>query len=356
MLNDQRFLVSAAQAARDAVKTEASVRLGLTLPLFSHLPLPDFLALAREVEAGGYDTVWVGESAGADAVTVMTLLASATSRLRVAGGVLPFQTRTPVVLGMTGATLDRVAPGRVALGVGVSSRTVVEQWNGVPFTQPLARLREAIAIIRAVMSGERVTFEGEFYRVHNFRLATPPPAVPVKIYLAALGPRALELAGEIADGVLLNWLGPESVPAALDRLRAGAARAGRTLDGFEVAAYVRTCVTDAPETARAHLARDLTGYAVVDAYAEFFRHSGFATEMDALETAWRAGDRAGAVRCLTPRVLDRLGVVGPADFCRARLAEFVKAGLTMPVVVPFSPDAAAADSMLATLRAFLGRG
>lgn len=330
------------------------MRLGLTLPVFHHLPLADFLALAREVEAGGGDTVWVGESAGADAVTVMTLIASATSRLRVAGGVLPFQTRTPVVLGMTGATLGRVAPGRVALGLGVSSRTVVEQWNGVPFTRPLARLREAITVIRAVMAGERVTFEGDFYRVRNFRLAAPPPPEPVKIYLAALGPRALELAGELADGVLLNWLAPESVPAAIDRLRAGAARAGRTLGGFEIAAYVRTCVTDAPDAARAHLARDVTGYAVVDAYGEFFRRCGFAPEIDALDAAWRAGDRAGAVRCLTPRVLDSLGVVGPADFCRARLAEYVKAGLTMPVVVPFTAEPSPGPALLATLRAFLG--
>jgi probable F420-dependent oxidoreductase len=328
------------------------MRRGLTFPFLHHMSLADYLALAREVEAQGYDTVWMGEAGGADAITNMTLLASATSRLGIASGVLPFQTRTPVLLAQTAATLAHLAPGRIALGLGVSSETIVGQWHGLPFRRPLAQLREAVHIVRAALGGERVSFEGEFYRVRNFRLLIPAPREPVKIYLAALGPRSLELAGEIADGVLLNWLAPESVPGALAHLRAGAARAGRSLEGFEVAGYVRTCVTDTPSAARAHLARDITGYAVVDAYAAFFRGSGFTAEVNALRGAWSAGDRAGAVKQLSDRLLDGLGVVGDEAFCRERLAQFARAGLTQPVVVPFSPDPAPLPSLLRTVRAF----
>jgi probable F420-dependent oxidoreductase len=327
-------------------------RLGLSLPLFHHVPPSEYQAVAREVEARGYDTVWVGEAGGMDAVTPMTLLASATTRIHIASGVIPFQTRTPVLLGQTAAALAHVAPGRIALGLGVSSETIVGQWHGLPFTRPLAQLREAVTIIRAVLSGERVSFDGTFYRVRNFRLLGPAPPKPVKIYLAALGPRALELAGEIADGALLNWMAPETVPRALERLRVGAAHAGRTLDGFEIAGYIRTCVTEAPATARAHLARDITGYATVDAYASFFRESGFATEVDAINAAWRGGDRAGAVKQISARLLDGLGVVGDAEFCRSRVAEYAKAGLTQPVVIPFSPDTEPLPSLLETLRAF----
>jgi probable F420-dependent oxidoreductase len=324
--------------------------LGLTFPFLPEVGPAEFLDLAREMEERGYDTAWIGEAGGTDAITPLALLAAATGRLRVASGVLPFQTRTPVLLAQTAAALARVAPGRVVLGLGVSSPTIVGQWHGLPFRRPLAQLREAVAIIRKVLSGERVNFEGEFYRVRNFRLLAPPPP-PVRIVLAALNPRALELAGELADGVLLNWLAPQSVPAAIAHLRAGAARAGRSLDGFEIAGYIRTCVTDAPVPARAHLARDITGYAIVDAYARFFRTCGFAPEIDALGAAWKAGDRAGAVTHLSPRVLDGLGVVGDAAFCRGRVEEYARAGLTMPVIVPFSPDAAA-PSLLRTLRAF----
>jgi alkanesulfonate monooxygenase SsuD/methylene tetrahydromethanopterin reductase-like flavin-dependent oxidoreductase (luciferase family) len=168
--------------------------------------------------------------------------------------------------------------------------------------------------------------------------------------LAALGPEMLELAGEIADGVVLNWIPPESVPASIRHLEAGANRAGRTLDGFEIASFIRTCVTDDPAAARATLARDITGYAIVDVYASFFRGAGFAAEVDA---AWKAGDRAGAVGHISPRVLDGLGVVGNEAVCREQMAAFARAGLTMPVVLPFTP--AGADpraALLRTMRAF----
>ena len=336
-------------------RPETVTRLGVAAHFFHTLPLERSLALVGELEERGYDTAWTGEVSAGEAFTPMALIAAHTRRLRVATGVVPVQMRTPVLLGLTAATLGRLAPGRVALGIGLSSPVVVEQWNGVPFHRSLDQLREAVQVMRAVLSGERVNVEGRFYRVRNFRLAGPRPE-GVKIYLAALGPRALELAGEIADGVLLNWLGPETVPTSLRHLGAGAARAKRTLDGFEIAAFVRTCVTDELAPARQWLAREITGYSTVDAYAAFFRASGFAGEVDAIGAAWQAGDRAGAVRQVSERFLDAVGVVGPEDFARARIAEFVRAGLTMPVVVPFSPDGAGASDpmpgLLRTIRTF----
>jgi 5,10-methylenetetrahydromethanopterin reductase len=162
-----------------------------------------------------------------------------------------------------------------------------------------------------------VNFEGAFYRVKNFRLAAP--AAPVRIVLAALGPEMLELAGEIADGVVLNWIPPQAVPASIVHLQTGAQRAGRTLDDFEIACFIRTCVTDDVKMARAALARDITGYAIVDVYAAFFRAAGFGAEVDAVSTRWQAGDRSGAVGEISSRVLDGLGVVGDEAFCRARI-------------------------------------
>ena len=182
-----------------------------------------------------------------------------------------------------------------------------------------------------------MNFEGKFYRVKNFRLTVPPPAKPVRVVLAALGPEMLELAGEIADGVVLNWIPPETVPASIGHLESGARKAGRSLADFEIASFIRTCVTDDPTAARETLARDITGYATVDAYASFFRTAGFGDEVDALNAAWRAGDRSGAVKQVSPRFLEGLGVVGPEAFCRERIAEFTRAGLTQPVIVPFAP-------------------
>jgi len=329
------------------------MKLGFVLASASTLPVAEFVQVARETEARGYHTAWTGEVSGWDAITVMAMIAAGTTRLHVASAVVPVQTRTPVVLGMSAAALAHFAPGRVALGLGLSSRIIVEQWHGQSFAPALAQIREAVEIIRLVVAGERVNFEGKFYRVKNFRLTTPPPSPPPRIVLAALGPEMLELAGEIADGVVLNWIPPESVPASIRHLEAGAKRAGRRLDGFEIAAFIRTCVTDDVAAAQATLARDITGYTIVDVYASFFRSAGFAAEVEAVNAAWKAGDRAGAVRHVSPRVLEGLGVVGNEAACRERIEAFARAGLTMPVVLPFT--ATGADpraSLLRTLRAF----
>jgi len=329
-------------------------RLGIVLAPFATLPAAEFVAVARETEARGYHAAWTGEASGYDAITLMAMIATHTERLHVGSAVLPVQTRTPVVLGQSAATLNHLAPDRVVLGIGLSSKVIVGDWHGLSFAPSLQQIREAVQIIRAVASGERVSFEGKFYKVKNFRLTVPPPAKPVRVVLAALGPEMLELAGEIADGVVLNWIPPETVPSSIKHLEAGAKKAGRMLTDFEIASFIRTCVTDDPAAAREALARDITGYTTVDAYATFFRNAGFAEEVDAVNAAWRAGDRSGAVKQVSPRFLDGLGVVGPEALCRERIAEFSRAGLTQPVIVPFAPGAGgdARAAQLRTLRAF----
>ena len=328
------------------------MRLGIVLAGFTPAPAAEFIAAAREAEARGYHTAWLGEVSGYDAIVMSTVVATHTERLVVANGVLPVQTRTPVILGMATASLNHLAPGRFALGLGLSSKTIVEQWHGLSFSPALGQIREAVEIVRKVAGGERVNHEGKFYRVKNFRLTSPAPPAPVRVYLAALGPEMLELAGEIADGVLLNWIPPEAVPASITHLEVGARRAGRTLENFEIASFVRTCVTDDAVAARETLARDITGYATVDVYASFFRTAGYPDEVAAVGAAWSAGDRAGAVKRVSPRMLDGLGVVGDEAFCRARIAEFARTGLTQPVIVPFAPAGADRASLLRTLRAF----
>jgi len=327
-------------------------RLGVSLPFLRPLALDEYIGLAREAEARGYDTIWTGESAGADAITTMTVLATHTTRVQIASGVIPVQIRTPQILGQTATTLGHLAPSRICLGLGISSRVIVGDWHGLPFTRPLEQLREAIALIRLVLSGERVNFEGRHYRAKNFRLSMPPAPAPVRIYMAALGPRMLELAGEVADGVLLNWLPPEAVPPSIQRIEAGAKKAGRNLADFELAAFIRTAVTNEVEPVRQTLARDITSYATVDSYARFFADSGYAPEVEKVNAAWRAGDRAQAVKEISGRFLDGLGVVGPEDFCRDRIAQYARAGLTQPVVLPFPGGADPRETLFRTVRAF----
>jgi alkanesulfonate monooxygenase SsuD/methylene tetrahydromethanopterin reductase-like flavin-dependent oxidoreductase (luciferase family) len=161
-----------------------------------------------------------------------------------------------------------------------------------------------------------------------------------------------ERAGESADGVLLNWIPPGAMAAAIAHVEAGAKRAGRSLGDLDVAVYVRTCVTEDRDAVRRALARDITGYAIVSVYARFFADCGFAEEVEAVQAAWNAGDRAGAVNQISERVLDGLGAVGTAEQCREQIDAFAATG-AIPVVLPFAapgPDARA--SMLRTFRTF----
>ena len=316
------------------------------------MPLPEFPAIAREAEERGYRAAWVGEASGSEAIVLSTLIATHTQTLKIANGVIPVQTRTPIVYGQAAATLAHLAPGRFALGLGLSSEIIVGQWHGLPFSPSIQQMREAVQIIRMTAAGERVNFEGKFYRLKNFRLAIPAPSPPPRIYLAALGPRMCELAGEVADGVLLNWIPPSAVPASVGHVEAGAKRAGRSLADVDVAVYVRTCVTDEPAPVRETLARDITGYAIVSVYARFFEECGFGEEVLAVNRAWKAGDRAGAVKGISERVLDGLGAVGSAEACRAQMAAFARTGAT-PVVLPFAPPGPGARAaLLRTFRAF----
>src|SRR3989338_7430661 len=164
--------------ATPSARSPDVARLGIVLSAFTPLPAAGLLAVAREAEARGYHTAWVGEVAGYDALTVMALLATHTERLHVGSAVVPVQTRTPVLLGMSAASLNHFAPDRVVLGLGLSSRVIVGDWHGLSFSPALQQLREAVHIIRQVAAGERVSVAGAVPPGENLRPAPPPPRPP----------------------------------------------------------------------------------------------------------------------------------------------------------------------------------
>jgi alkanesulfonate monooxygenase SsuD/methylene tetrahydromethanopterin reductase-like flavin-dependent oxidoreductase (luciferase family) len=252
---------------------------------------------------------------------------------------------------MTAASIAQLAPGRLRIGVGVSTPNIIQAWHGIPYDRPLARLRAYLTIIRQALAGQRVTYEDGSYALRNFRLGLPAPQPAIPIYAAALNPRMLQLAGELADGVILNWIPEEQVPSALEHLKAGAATAGRTLADLDIACLVRVCVTNDTGAARQWLRREITGYAIVEAYQRYFRRIGFGEETEDINAKWQAGDRSRAVEAVSDRMTDQLAVFGTAPQCRARLARFLSAGVNLPIVFPFSPGAEYKASIHRTLAA-----
>jgi probable F420-dependent oxidoreductase len=288
----------------------AGGRLGLSVPL--DVPLRELPALARRAEELGYTDAWSMESNGLDGFTPLAAAAAVTERMRLGTAIIPAWTRPAGLLAMHAAALAELAPGRFVLGLGSSTPVVVEQWLGVPFSRPLSRTREAALAVRALLAGERVG---------GMRLARPPREQTVAIYVAALGPRMLRMAGEVASGVVFYLVGPRLMPQLL-------ADVGREVDSV---ARLAVFAGEGAE-ARAAARRSLLSYILVPYYARSLTRQGFGEEVAAAGEAWRTGDRAGAAGQVSDAMLDELLLIGAPDRIADRLQAYRAAGLRTPVL------------------------
>jgi F420-dependent oxidoreductase-like protein len=285
--------------------------------------------LARRAETLGYESVWVTHGAGRDSFLVLAAYGAATSRIGLGNGVIPIYPRHPVTMAQAALTLTELTGGRFTLGLGVSHRASMEEMLGLSLVEPLAVMREYVAVLRGAL-GDGVAFEGKHYRA-RWSMAVPrrPPAPP--IFLAALSRRMLELSGEIADGVVLWLCAPDYVrDVAVPALTRGRQRAGKSLDGFTIAAAVPLAVTDDAATAMTAFRGELVRYATLPFYRAMLAASGHAAGLATF-------DREGQV----PESLARaVGGVGVPAVGRAFVAAYRAAGVTLPLIRPITfPDA-----------------
>jgi probable F420-dependent oxidoreductase len=305
------------------------------------LTMADYIQMAQLADRQGYESLWVGEANGLEIFTFLGAILSHTTRLKVAPGIASIYTRTPALMALSAASLHFIAPQRTLLGLGVSTRIIVEDWHGLEWDHPLERVAEYVQMLRQCLRGERLGHQGRYYRSQNFRLGVAAPG-DVPLYLAAVNTKMLRLAGAIADGVLLTWVPLEAVPQVVAEVRAGARAAGRQPDEVDIALYLRTCVTDDRAAAIEWLRRDITGYTIADVYSRVFRRFGFAAEVDAMHQAWRQGERQTAQQQISDRMVEALGVIGTAEVCREQIRQFAAAGIDLPIVMPFAPEPATA--------------
>ncbi len=331
------------------------MRLGIGVS--EDLPIGVQQQLAAGIEQAGFASMWTNEAAGRDALLVCQAWAAATSTLEVAVGVAPIWTRSPAQLAMACATLQEASGGRFLLGIGVSHGATMGPWHGAEVRRPLTASRELLTILAALERGERSDVDGEVLSSRRFRLNVSPLPPPTRRYLAAMGPKMLALAGTDADGVLLNWAGPDEVARAAGIVRGAASDAGRDPDDVEVATYVRVAVHDDRDLARAALATQITTYAALPAYTAHLERQGFGAAATRAADARRDGaDGHGLAEALGDEALDALGWSGrPGDDPQAMLASFREAGLDHLVlrVVVVGDDPAA--SVGAVTEAFAGR-
>jgi probable F420-dependent oxidoreductase len=319
--------------------------LGVSLPV-QGMPLTETPEFVRECAELGYTSAWASEVAGPDFPSLLGTVA-ATNDVALGIAVAPVQTRSPWLIAATASTLSHLSGGRFSLGLGTSSEVIVEQWSGVPFTRPLARLRETVELVREILAGERVNHDGEFLSAHGYRLFAPPPA-PVPILLGALNAASLRQAGELGDGLCLNQLGAEHLPQVLSEFRAGADAAGKDLTDMPVVARLFCWATDDVAAAREAVRRAFAPYAATSAYNRFFRWLGFGEEMDALLAALGQGDRAGAAAALSDRFVDGIYVLGDEDTVAERVRGYLDGGVTEAAIACLGPGR---DEARRTLRA-----
>ena len=295
---------------------------------------------ARWAEENGYEGAWIPDGDGKmHALTLAGGVAASTRRIDVGTGIVPVFTHTPAVLAASAMTLAHLAPGRIKLGLGSSSKAMMENWNGIPFHKPLTRVKETVHVLRGMLAGERVDFQGETLRSKGFRL-NPLPPQPVEIYLAALRPNMLELAGEVADGVILNLVPLQALPRMLAHIEAGAKRAGRTLADIDISCRFNGTVTDDRARGLQDVRDFVARYFTAPVYNKFFQWAGFEDEAKAFSAAFARGDRAGTAAALTDELIAAIGMVGTEAECQAQVQAYIKAGVNTPVLVPLSADVA----------------
>jgi alkanesulfonate monooxygenase SsuD/methylene tetrahydromethanopterin reductase-like flavin-dependent oxidoreductase (luciferase family) len=297
-------------------------------------------------ESLGYESVYVTHIAGRESLTVLTAYALATSRIRVGSGVVPIYTRTPATMAQTAATIDDLSGGRFTLGLGVSHRPVVEGWHGQTIDRPVAEMREYTSIVRAILRGEDPP-AGEKWQT-GFHLFGVDRCPSLPIYIAALSPAMLRLAGEVSDGVILWLCNPSYIrDVVIPEVRAGRERAGKTLEGFDVVAAVPAALTGDRDEAYRAMRKVLIPYFGLPFYRAMIERTGFGEDIERYDGA--AGDLEAMQSAISDGFLDELTAVGDAQMLAAGIERYRAAGTSSPCIGPIP-----GTDFEATLRAGLG--
>ena len=314
-----------------------ALRMGLYLwPTAQH---DGGLQRAIWAEAQGYDDIWLPDGGGMqDALTLAAAVAARTSRARICTGVVPVYTRPPAVLATSALAISRLAPGRFVLGLGSSTEAMVARWYGREFVKPLTAVKETVILLRSILAGEKTDFSGEVFSSKGFRLAEPVEG-GIPILLAAMGPKMLEMAGQFADGVVLNNFTPvERVPQALEHLDTGAKRAGKRVEDLEVSARVSLTVTDDNESALETFRREIYGYGSTEIYRAVLQRMGYGRVAEEMEAGFKARDRARVLAAIPDELVAKVFAWGDEETCHARIRAYYKAGVGTVAIGPISTD------------------
>ncbi len=307
------------------------------------------LEIVQEAERLGYDSVWAAEAYGSDTATVLAWLAAGTSRIGLGSAIFQIPGRSAAMTAMTAATIDQLSNGRMRCGIGASGPQVAEGWHGQRYGRMLQRTREYVAVVRMALSRERVEFKGATLELplpdgpgRSLKLTISPVQERIPIYLAAIGPKNTALAGEIADGWIPTLFAPEHVAEFRTYLQEGADRAGKTLDGFDIAPTVNVLVTDdlasGRDAMRPYLALYIGGMGSrrQNFYNRLAVRYGFEEAAQKVQDLYLDGKREEAGAALPDELIDLVTLCGPKEHVRERLGVYRDAGVGTLMVTPMA--------------------
>lgn len=307
------------------------------------LPIDLTLEFAGQAEQAGFRSVWLSEITFGDAFVPAAAIACNTSRIGIATGIVGLWARSPLTTAMSAASLHRLSRGRFTLGVGLQSRTYVANWHGREYERPLRAVREYLTMVRSLVDGEPTTYEGEIFRVRGFQLMMQPADSRLPIYLAGIGPKMAQLAGELADGILGYFYSEAYLrDVVMPNLRIGAERAGRSLDAFDVAVGFPSVVTNdmaGIEQAKGQVVMFATATESSPSYQTSVAAAGFEAEMKEIRARVAAGDMAAAIAAVPDEMADALTLSGSPQHVRGRVEAYRAAGATTVVLNPSAPNA-----------------
>lgn len=329
------------------------MRLGLSVGYWGlGLTAEQQIALVREAESVGYDSVWAAEAYGSDTATVLAWIAAQTERIRIGSAIFQMPARSPAMVAMTAATLDQLSNGRMLLGIGSSGPQVAEGWHGQRFAKQLSRTKEYVEIVRKALARERLEYDGETYVLplpdgpgKALKLTIAPVQDQIPIYIAAIGPKNTQLVGEIADGWLPLFFSPEHVNQSRTLLEEGAARSGRSLEGFDIAPSVQVAIDDdidrARDVMRPFLALYIGGMGSrkQNFYNALVERYGFEDAAREVQDLYLEGKKDEAAAALPAELIDITTLAGPREHVKERLAVYRDAGVGTLIVSPIAFEA-----------------
>ena len=327
-------------------------KLGISLNWSEKFDLEGLVERAKIADAAGIHSIWVAETWGHDALTMLTTFAEHTDRIQLATAIVNIYSRTPAALAQHFGTLDKISNGRMIMGLGTSSPQVIEQFHGVKFNPPLTRLKETVEIINMLLAGTPLNYHGQLFKLsRGFKLRFEPARKHIPIWIASLNAKSVEFTARHTDGWLPSMIPLSGLARPIGELRALAKEAGRRPSDVEVKSPGQVTVTNNPERSRASHAGTVAFYAarMGSFYSEQLARFGFGDDVAKIKDAWTAGGSKAGIAAASEALLNELGYIGGVEGAIERLKAQNEAGVDVHQVEIDSTNPAEFEKIVAKL-------